>query len=204
MTGPLPRGGTPCSAHPGAAPAGDAVCRTIVDGPNEDPDKLATILFGAVSVARNRIMIMTPYFLPFQELISALEIASMRGIRVDIILPSRNNLPPVHWATQNMLRELVLRGVGIYYQPPPFVHSKLFVMDDHFALIGSANIDPRSLRLNFELGIEVYDAGLVRTLAGHMERCRSESRRVSLEDLDALPLVVRTRNALAWIFSPYL
>ena len=89
-----------------------------------------------------------------------------------VILPARNNLPYVHRATRHMLWELLERGVKVYYQPPPFVHSKLFYVDDDYAQIGSANFDSRSLRLNFEMNVEVYDRDTVTALARHFEAIR--------------------------------
>jgi len=183
---------------------GSTICRAIVDGPNEDLDKLSTILVAAVSAARQRVSIMTPYFLPSRELISALQSAALRGIAVTILLPAKNNLPFVHWATRNMLWELLERGIRVFYQQPPFVHTKLFVVDGQYALIGSANIDPRSLRLNFELAVEVFDSQFVGILSEHIQRSLERSLEVSLEDLDGRPLPVRVRDALAWLFSPYL
>jgi cardiolipin synthase len=103
-----------------------------------------------------------------------------------------------------MLWELLERGIRVFYQPPPFVHTKLFIVDDQYALIGSANIDPRSLRLNFELAVEVFDAQFVRSLSEHIQRSRERSLEVSLEDLDSRRLPVRLRDALSWLFSPYL
>lgn len=183
---------------------GEATCRTIVDGPNEDLNKLATILVGIVSAARRRVYVMTPYFLPSGGLIAALQAAALRGVEVVVVLPAKNNLPFVHWATRNMLWELLQWGVRVYYQPPPFVHTKLLLVDDHYAQVGSANVDSRSLRLNFELVLEVYDTGFSKTLEAHFEGVLSRSREVSLDEMDARPLPVRTRDALSWLFSPYL
>jgi cardiolipin synthase len=115
-----------------------------------------------------------------------------------------SNLWFVHWATRNVLWELLQRGVRVYYQPPPFVHSKLFVVDNHYAQIGSSNMDARSLRLNFELTIEVYDKAFAEVLTSHMEDIRSRSREISLEEMDNRPIPARARDALAWLFSPYL
>ncbi|MFH1491707.1 MAG: phospholipase D-like domain-containing protein, partial [Pseudomonadota bacterium] len=192
---------------PRSAPdmAGDgAICRTITEGPNEDLNKLLSILTGAIATALRKISIMTPYFLPSREMVSALQTAALRGVEVSVILPAKNNLPFVHWATRKMLWEFLERGVRIYYQPPPFVHSKLFIVDDRYALIGSANMDPRSLRLNFELAVEVYDAVFSEALAAHFESSRRRSREISLEEVDGRPTLVRARDALAWLFSPYL
>ena len=183
---------------------GEAICRTIVEGPDEDVDKLPMILVGAISAARERVWLMTPYFLPPRELVAALQAAALRGVDVHVILPGLNNLPFVHWATRNMLAELIQRGVQVHYQPPPFVHSKLFVVDAHYAQVGSANLDTRSLRLNFELVTEVYDRDFVGQLVAHFQRARARARPVSLAELNARPLPVQMRDALAWLLSPYL
>ena len=183
---------------------GASLCRAVIEGPNEDIDKLSMILLSAVSSARHRVSIMTPYFIPSRGLLAALQAAALRGVRVEIILPGRNNLPYVHWATRNLLWELLAWDVQIYYQPPPFAHTKLFLIDGSYAHVGSANIDPRSLRLNFELNVEVYDPVFVQGLAAHFECVRERSRPVSLDEVDARPLAERLRDGLAWLVSPYL
>jgi cardiolipin synthase len=194
---------TPVPANVGVE-AGNVFARTIVEGPNEDLDKLATILTGAISSAKHRISIMTPYFLPSREIISELQVAALRGVEVEIILPSKNNLPFVHWATRNMLWEVLQRGARVFFQPPPFVHSKLFIVDGHYAQIGSANLDPRSLRLNFELVLEIYDKETAGYLEAHVKECRKRSKETTLEEMDSRPIPVRIRDATAWLFSPYL
>ncbi|MDZ7748983.1 MAG: phospholipase D-like domain-containing protein [Halofilum sp. (in: g-proteobacteria)] len=193
----------PAPPEPIAA-AGDAVCRAFSDGPNEDLGRLATVLTGAVNAARTRIDIMTPYFIPPAELLAALQSAALRGVHVRILLPGRSNLPYVQWATQNLLWELLQFGVEVRYQPPPFVHSKLFVVDGHYALVGSANLDPRSLRLNFELAVELFGSDQAAPLAAHCEAVAAHSRAVTLAEVDARPLPVRARDAVCWLFSPYL
>ncbi len=189
---------------PSPEPAWTALCRAIVDGPDEALGKLAMILVGALSVAQREVAIMTPYFLPPRELIAALQAAALRGVEVTLILPAKNNLFYVHWATRKLLWELLQRGIRVYYQPPPFVHSKLFLVDRHFCLVGSANLDPRSLRLNFELDVGVYDSAFGASLAEHFEAAQSRSREVTLEELDGRSLALRLRDGLAWLFSPYL
>ena len=186
------------------AAVGEAVCRAVVDGPDDDLDKLVTILVGAVSAARRKVAIMSPYFLPPRELIGVLRTAALRGVEVVVILPAHNNLPFIHWATRNLLWELLERGVRVYYQPPPFAHSKLFVVDDHYVQIGSANLDERSLRLNFELAVEVFDEAFARLAADHIESVRAASREVTLEEVDGRRFPERLRDSLAWLFTPYL
>ncbi|MEQ1439760.1 phospholipase D-like domain-containing protein [Fontimonas sp. SYSU GA230001] len=189
------------------AAAGDdlgAACRVVTDGPNEDFDHLTMVLQAAISAAHREVRIMTPYFLPPNEMIAELQAAALRGVRVEVILPARSNLPFVHWATRNMLGELLRFGVRVYYQPPPFCHSKLFVVDGVYAQIGSANLDARSLKLNFELTVEVYDRAFAQTLNAHFDAVRTQSRDVPLAEIDGRSLPARLRDAAFWLFSPYL
>lgn len=184
--------------------SGTAICRTIVDGPNEDHDCLAMVLAGAISAARQRVQIVTPYFLPPREMIAVMNAAALRGVDVSVILPRKSNITLVNWASRKLLWELLECGVRIYYQPPPFAHTKLFVVDEHYAQIGSANMDPRSLRLNFEIAVEIYDIPLARALSDHCDRLAASAATVTVEDMDARPLPVKLRDAAAWLFSPYL
>ncbi|HEX6995073.1 MAG TPA: phospholipase D-like domain-containing protein [Gammaproteobacteria bacterium] len=190
-------------AAPGE-PCGDALCRVVADGPDENRDPLVALLLEAVASARRRVAIMTPYFLPPPELVGVMQATALRGIDVAVVLPATNNLPYVHWATRHMLWELLLFGVRVYYQPGPFVHTKLLVVDDERAVVGSWNLDPRSLRLNFELAVEVRDARLVDALAAHFDECRARSTPVTLRDVDGRPLPERIRDGAAWLFTPYL
>jgi cardiolipin synthase len=115
-----------------------------------------------------------------------------------------NNLPFIQWATTKILWQLLQKGIRIYYQPPPFVHSKLFIVDDQYAQIGSANIDPRSLRLNFELAVEVYGEQVANDLSPHFYHCLRKSREVTLEEVETRSIPIRIRDAFVWLFSPYL
>jgi cardiolipin synthase A/B len=185
-------------------PSGGALCRAVADGPDAAFDRLTTLITGAIGSARQRVAIMTPYFVPPRELIAPLQAAALAGVDVAVILPARNNLPYVHRATRHMLWELLQRGVHVYYQPPPFVHSKLFYVDDYYAQIGSANFDARSLRLNFELNVEVFDRDTVTELSRHFEAIRATSTVVTLAEVDSRPVHTKAIDGLAWLFSPYL
>lgn len=185
-------------------PSGEAVCRTIIDGPNEATQQLSKILVGAVAAARKRVQIMTPYFLPSTEMISVLQTAALRGISVEIVLPEQNNLPFMQWAANNMLQDLLQYGVEVFFQPPPFVHSKIFVIDSIYAQIGSANIDPRSLLLNFELNVEIYHKDFAEKLSIHISDAVKKSRPVTLAMINDRSKLIKTRDAVVWLFSPYL
>ncbi len=193
----------PQRSLPEPAQQNTAICRTITVGPNQDLDKLRMLLTGVVSQAKSKISIMTPYFLPSRELTGALQTAALKGVEVNIVLPQENNLPFVHYATQNMLWELLQWGVRVFYQPPPFNHSKLFLADESYALVGSANLDPRSLRLNFELEVEIYNQELVHSLEQHIQDKIGLSHEVTLQEVDSRTLPVRFRDSVCWLFSPY-
>lgn len=183
---------------------GSTTCRVIDDGPDDNLNHLAMTLNGVFSAAAHNILIMVPYFLPNHEMISALQTAALRGVRVKILLPERSNLRFVDWATRNMLWELLIWDVEVYYQPAPFAHTKLIVVDDHYVMGGSANLDNRSLRLNFELGVEMYDAVIAKQVSQHIEEALNKSRPVSLDEVDHRPLWQRARDAVFWLFSSYL
>ena len=119
-------------------------------------------------------------------------------------MPEKNNLPFVAWASRALLGEMLENGVKFYYQPPPFSHSKLFVVDDAYALIGSSNWDARSLRLNFELDLEVYDANFACQMSEYFEQVKSFSKGLVLSDLAKDSFGVRLRNAVFKLYSPYL
>jgi cardiolipin synthase len=136
--------------------------------------------------------------------VSALNAASLRGVDVQLILPARNNLKYMTWAADSQLWQLLEFGVQVHSQHGPFNHAKLVVIDGRYALIGSANLDPRSLRLNFEFNLEVYGKGSVRELLQYYESALKESELITLEALEARPLWKKLRDALAALFSPYL
>jgi cardiolipin synthase A/B len=183
---------------------GSAVVRCISDGPDSEFRKLEQIITGALSCAESSVLIMTPYFIPDRPMVSALITAALRGVDVRIVLPSRNNLPFVHWASRAMQTELLANGVRVFYQPPPFIHSKLLLVDGVWTLIGSANWDPRSLRLNFELDLSIYDAIFAARMREHFDRAFLHTREVKLDEIENRTLPIKLRDSFFHLFSPYL
>jgi cardiolipin synthase len=196
--------GQPATETTAQEVGGDHTARVITDGPNEDLDRLVMALIGALATAHKRVWIMTPYFLPPVSLTSALQSAALRGVDVSIVVPSRSDQPWMDWATRHTLAHLLQRQVRVFLRPPPFAHTKLLIMDDWYVQFGSANLDSRSLRLNFELMVESYGKPLAQELATHFAGVRATSRRLRLEDLAQRKLPARLRDALCWLFSPYL
>ncbi len=186
-----------------AVPHGSgALARVIDSGPDEDLEKVEFAVLQAVACARKSIALMTPYFLPDERLITALSLAAMRGVSVQIVLPQASNHVLVDWATRANIGPLLSDGVRIWRSPPPFHHSKLMVVDGEWCLIGSCNWDIRSFRLNFELCMEIYDSALAAVLTELMQQSRGKP--LMQAELNDRKLVVRLRDAAARLMLPYL
>jgi cardiolipin synthase len=178
--------------------------RPILDGPNQNMDKLNELLVGIISAAKKRVWIMTPYFLPGLDLVGALTGARLKGVDVKILLPERTNIHIAHWASQHNLQFMLARCFSVFLLSPPFIHTKAILIDDNYALVGSANMDPRSLRLNFELDVELFSPEFNSELSKYFQKQLGNSVALSTQQLDSRPRWIKIRDALAWLFTPYL
>ena len=183
---------------------GKGVARGISDGPDEDFDKLRLVILAALASAQESIQILTPYFLPDGEIVSALRIAALRGVSVEIILPAVSNLRMVKWASDAGLEDILRQGCRIYLTQPPFDHSKIMIVDHLWVLLGSANWDSRSLALNFEFNVECYDFQLAESMEAILQKKKNSARELVLEELISRHLIIRLRDRLFRLFSPYL
>jgi cardiolipin synthase len=150
------------------------------------------------------VAIATPYFLPHARLVSALETAALRDVQVHILLPGRNNHLLVQWASTAAVREVLEGRCRVWASPTPFDHTKLMVVDRAWSLIGSANWDARSLRLNFELNLECYSTDLAARLDGLFRDRLRDAAPMTLDLIDRRGLASRLRDGAARLFSPYL
>lgn len=183
---------------------GTVRARGIADGPDENFEAIWWVLQGGLAAAKRSVRIVTPYFVPDQTLIAALNLAAMRGVSVQILLPSKGNLRIVQWASTAQLWQVLINGCAVFLSPPPFDHSKLMLVDDEWAFVGSANWDARSLRLNFECNVECYDKGLAASIGGLIDAKMADALPLTLDDLGARPLPIKLRDGIARLFSPYL
>lgn len=186
------------------APCGPVLARGVSDGPDADIDHMRLVMLGALATARQRVRIVTPYFLPDNVLLTTLQVTALRGVAVDIVLPGRSNLPLFDWAMRPQFAELVASGCRVHLTGPAFDHTKLFLVDDAWSLIGSTNWDARSLRLNFEYNLECHDAALVRQLDVLVNERILRAHRLSSAELAAQSMAGRLRDRLVWLLSPYL
>ncbi len=183
---------------------GPSVCRGVPDGPDGDLENILELILGALAAATTSVRIVSPYFLVDEPLLRALQIAAMRGVQVDIVVPARNNIRIMDWAVVPQFDPLLDKGCRIHLSPAPFDHTKVFTVDGLWSLIGSTNWDARSLLLNFEFNVECYDAELAVRLDALVDDRIAESRPVSLQDIRARSLPIKLRDGLARLGSPYL
>ncbi|AJY47167.1 phospholipase D-like domain-containing protein [Martelella endophytica] len=186
-----------------ASPDG-VVARIVPSGPDRNLGNNNSMIIGALSVAEERVMIMSPYFLPDRDLVSALATASRRGVKVDIVVPGANNLALVDYAMTAQFAEIIRDGTRIWRDRGPFNHSKLMTIDGKWSYLGSSNMDARSLRLNFETDMEVFDADFANDLETRIGGALTNSERITLEALAARPFVWRLRDRILWLGLPYL
>jgi cardiolipin synthase len=189
---------------PKLEPRGSAVARGVSDGPDDEFERLYNTFLAALSGADSTVRIMTPYFLPDTALLSALRTAALRGVRIDIILPSRCNLRVVGWAMMAQLDQVLKAGCRVWLSPEPFDHTKLMLVDGDWVFFGSGNWDPRSYRLNFEFNVEAYDQALAERMERFVADRIDASRPLAIPELRGRPLPFRLRDGVAWLFSPYL
>lgn len=189
---------------PELALEGETLARGINDGPDRDMDALHWVFLAALGAARRSVQVITPYFLPDKVLIKALHLAAQRGVEVDIVVPELGNLPVVRWAMWGHYRQVLRNGVRLWLSPRPFDHSKLLLVDGYWSSFGSANWDPRSLRLNFEFNLECYDEELGASLDEHVRERLRDARLLTLEELDGRSLFERLRDGTARLLKPYL
>lgn len=178
--------------------------RCIRSGPDRFIYSTHNMLLGAFAVAQQHIRIQSPYFLPDQILLGAINTAARRGIQVDIVIPGRNNLRLVNYAMMAQLDQVIRNGCRVWRASGNFNHSKLITIDGAWSYVGSSNIDPRSLRLNFELDIEIYSRHTAQQIERLIDNEIEHADAVTLDGLAAIPFRKRLRNKIIWLASPYL
>ncbi|QLF70834.1 cardiolipin synthase [Peteryoungia desertarenae] len=185
-------------------PGEPCLARAVASGPDANLEANHKVLIGAFSVAQRSIRIMSPYFLPDNIFLSALNTAARRGVSVEIVLPASNNLALVGHAMMAQLEPVLREGCRVYRAFGPFDHSKLLTVDDQWSFVGSSNLDSRSLRLNFEIDLEVYDRDFTAQINRRIQRSIDNSEELDLPTLRARPFPLRLFERFLWLGSPYL
>lgn len=183
---------------------GDSIVQIVPTGPDQDTSVLSQLVFAAVSGATESIRIATPYFVPDPPMIAALTYACVRGVRVQLVLPTRSDNWLVLWAGRSFYAELVAAGVEIYEFDAGMLHSKIVTIDDRWCMIGSANMDVRSFRLNFEITALIYDRRTARDLSQEIDMRCQQSRRIAEAHVWNRGLTGQLMEGAARLFAPLL
>ncbi|MCC7299711.1 MAG: cardiolipin synthase [Verrucomicrobia bacterium] len=189
---------------PHAEPAGNITARLISTGPSTVEDVAIESFFNSIVLAKKQILAITPYFVPPVDLLRALRSAALRGVDVRLIVPQKNNHFYAGLASRALYEELLLAGVRIFERRPPFMHAKALVVDGEFSLIGTANLDVRSLSLNYETCLAVYGEDFADIMKDIIHEDINSSDEVLLADWQSRSAGSRLRENLAALLTPIL
>jgi cardiolipin synthase len=184
-------------------PAGPQIMQIIPSGPDTDEHPIYAFTLAAIGLARKRVWLTTPYFVPDEALLGALCIAARRGIDVQLIVPGKSDWRWVDAAGYSNHDELMRAGVKIFLNGPPLLHAKTAVIDDEIGVVSTANLDERSLKLNFEIAAVLYGGPGIEALATIFAGNRAASFRKEFLEADG-PLGRRLFQAVARLLSPQL
>lgn len=154
----------------------EAVVQVVPSGPDVEGDALYAVVLSAAFASENRLWIVTPYFVPDDALLQALTLAARRGVDVRIIMPEKSNHRITDWVRGGYLREIQQAGGNILLYTGGMLHAKILVMDDQLAMVGSANMDMRSLFLNYEVGMLMYSPAEIDATARWVEDVAATTR----------------------------
>ncbi|WP_274361851.1 cardiolipin synthase [Paenibacillus thermotolerans] len=176
----------------------------IPGGPDMEWDAILEMLFSAFTTAKERILVTTPYFIPDRSILMALKTAALSGVDVRLVIPGVADSRITLWASLSYLEELLQSGVKVYRYQNGFLHAKVFVVDRHFASVGTANMDMRSLFSNFEINAAVYDSETIEKLAGDFYRDIENSEEVMLKQFLKRPRLHKAQEAVGRLLAPLL
>jgi cardiolipin synthase A/B len=192
------------SLLPDAERTGDCVAQALPSGPSFPDENFRRVLVDLLHGARERVTLVTPYFVPDESTMTALTTASLRGVKVRVIVPRRHDSRLVGLAQDSYVAELVRDGVRVHRYLPAFLHAKHATIDERIALIGSGNIDVRSFSLNEEISLLLYDRAICASLHEEQERLLRTAPLVDLDRWLARPFFRHWVESIARLFSPML
>jgi cardiolipin synthase len=176
----------------------------ISSGPDTAQHNIHYAYVKMISEADKSIYIQTPYFVPDDAVFESLKIAALSGIDVRIMIPAKKDHPFVHWANLSYLGELVEVGVKCYLYQKGFVHSKMVLVDSLVSSIGTANMDIRSFKLNFEVNAFLYDAQVTKALEEQYLRDIEDSSQLTMEEYAKRSHAVKVKESISRLLSPLL
>ncbi|MEX0643540.1 MAG: cardiolipin synthase [Pirellulales bacterium] len=188
----------------GTEPPPDAQCDVVASGPHTPQNSAHDVIFVAITQAVRRVWIMTPYFIPDSDMLTALRTAVYRGVDVRVLLPEKIDQPIARLAARSYYEVLLQAGVKIYEYLPGVLHGKTMLFDDELSLVGSANMDIRSFKLNFEISCLVLSRSLAGQLAALFEKDLGQSREITLADMENRSRWAKLVESAAHLLSPMI
>lgn len=183
---------------------GEEQAQIIASGPDGHWDSILDMFFASISVAKRRIYIATPYFIPDPSILMSLKTAGLSGIDVRIIIPGVPDHKLVHWASLSYVEELLQAGVRFYQYQKGFMHAKVMIVDDSLASIGTANMDMRSFFSNFELNALLFDPKTIDRVESDFMRDMADSKELTLYAFERRPRTQKALEVVARLLSPLL
>ena len=176
----------------------------LPSGPADSLDTCCLFFLQSIHSAKRRLWITSPYFVPDPQIISALQLAAMRGVDVRIILPSMADHVFVYLASFSFLKDTLPHGVLLYRYQGGFLHQKVLLIDDSFSAVGTANFDNRSFRLNFEVTLLFADTVFSKSVAEMLEEDFKHSKPVSMSEIDDRSVLFKVAVQVARLMAPIL
>jgi cardiolipin synthase A/B len=186
------------------SPPGTAAVAVIPSGPDTRTEAIHRLFFGAIAGASERVWITTPYFVPDQAMLVALEVAALRGVDVKLILPRRSNHRVTFHAGRSFYEHLLGAGVNVHEYQPGMIHAKTMIVDRKVILLGSANMDMRSFRLSFEVHALIHDEATAESLQTCFQNDLEQTRAVEAEQWRTRPWHDRVAEGVGRFLSPLL
>ncbi len=183
---------------------GDAAVLSVPSGPHQPGDASLLLVIDAINRAEHSLVVTTPYFVPNESVVNALLNASLRGVDVKLIVPRKVDSTTVGYAMRRYFDDLLQVGIKIYLYEGGLLHTKSIAVDDEFAVFGTLNIDNRSMHLNYELMLVIFDSGFTRSLDDLMIEYESKSRRLDAAAWRKRPLKNRIKEGASYLISPLL
>nr|WP_202049357.1 cardiolipin synthase [Bacillus glycinifermentans] len=187
-----------CGSH------GNIGMQIVTSGPDSEWEQIKNGYIKMISNAKRSILIQTPYFIPDASLLDALRIACLSGVDVRIMIPNKPDHPFVYWATLSYIGELLKAGASVFIYDNGFIHAKTIVVDEEISSVGTANIDMRSFKLNFEVNAFLYDEEIARNLVLSFVNDLQVSKELTYEDYQNRSRSIRFKEAISILLSPIL
>jgi cardiolipin synthase A/B len=183
---------------------GQGGVQLIAGGPDQKWEVIKHLYFAMITSAQRSIWIASPYFIPDEDILTALKVAALSGIDVRILAPKRPDKKIVFYASRSYFPELLEAGVKIYEYEKGFLHSKVMIVDGELASIGTANMDMRSFHLNFEVNAFLYHTDSTNKLVADFMEDLSDSNEIDYEAFQRRPLSIRVVESISRLLSPLL